>query len=563
MRHLCSWILLSIALLSTIGAYLWRPQVTLAAAASEPVDDRACAGCHRAIYERYEQTSMARGSGVAVDGLLTGGFRHATSGVDYKVFLRDGEGWMSYHRAADAEHPWALDGARKLRYFIGSGHRGRTYLYEEEGLWFEAPINYYSKKAIWDMAPNYGASRSMPDGLPVDPNCLHCHASELQPSLASARNRYVDAPFRQGGIGCAACHGDAREHVATQGRAAVLNPATLTPARRDSVCLQCHLEGDAAIYKAGKSLAAFRPGEDLGDYVNYFVRVGAEGGGGRAASQYEALLRSRCKIASGDKMTCTTCHDPHGTPTEAERVSFYRGKCLSCHGGAKMAMEHHPEQQDCAVCHMPTRTTTDISHEQTTDHDIRKRPGADVGRPVGASPYRLVAVGMVKAGDRETGLAYAQAAEGGNREALEQALTYLHRAEVGGADDEMMHSQMGLLEQLAGDPVKASDEYEKAIAEGAMDNTALANDAVLKAATGKADAAIRILRRVVENDPSQVSSGLNLAFIECVVGQKEAARGVVTEMLRFSPDDPALLMFEHRGMYGGRRCSLHDDAASK
>jgi hypothetical protein len=38
MRHLCSWILLSIALLSTIGAYLWRPQVTLAAAASEPVD---------------------------------------------------------------------------------------------------------------------------------------------------------------------------------------------------------------------------------------------------------------------------------------------------------------------------------------------------------------------------------------------------------------------------------------------------------------------------------------------------------------------------------------------
>jgi hypothetical protein len=72
-----------------------------------------------------------------------------------------------------------------------------------------------------------------------------------------------------------------------------------------------------------------------------------------------------------------------------------------------------------------------------------------------------------------------------------------------------------------------------------------------------------MLRRVVENDPSQVSSGLNLAFIECVVGQREAARGVVTEMLRFSPDDPALLMFEHRGMYGGRRCSLHDDTPAQ
>ncbi len=38
--------------------------------------DRACAACHQASYDKFEQTSMARGSGVAADGLITGGFEH-------------------------------------------------------------------------------------------------------------------------------------------------------------------------------------------------------------------------------------------------------------------------------------------------------------------------------------------------------------------------------------------------------------------------------------------------------------------------------------------------------
>ena len=112
-----------------------------------------------------------------------------------------------------------------------------------------------------------------------------------------------------------------------------MNPAKLSPARRDSTCLQCHLEGDVAIYRAGRSLAEFRAGDDLADYAVYFVKTSAESGGGRASSQYEALLHSACKVASGDKMTCTTCHDPHGSPSAEERVNYYRSKCLACHSG--------------------------------------------------------------------------------------------------------------------------------------------------------------------------------------------------------------------------------------
>jgi predicted CXXCH cytochrome family protein len=535
------------------------PGGQLAMARSDP--DAVCASCHKDISERYRKTPMALGSGLATDGILQGGFKHQLSGVEYKVFLRDGSVWMSYRRdAADAaaSKTTALDGERKLKYFVGSGHRGRTYLYEESGLWFEAPINYYGKKGLWDMAPNYGASKTMPGILPVDSNCLHCHATGVQEASSAARNRYAEVPFTQGGIGCAACHGDAKEHLARQGRGKIVNPAKLAAAKRDSICLQCHLEGNAAIYKTGKSLAEFRPGDDIAEHVTYFVKSGGDEGAVRATSQYEALLRSRCKIASGDKLTCTTCHDPHGSPSDSERVSYYRGKCLSCHTSPAMATTHHPEQPDCAACHMPARTTTDISHEQATDHFIRKRPEDPILRFTALSESMiLVPVGNVAAGDRELGLAYAQFAQRGDHVAAEKALRLLRKAEAAGDDDAELHSQLGLLAQMSGDKQAAQKEYADALLKDPDDLASLGNLAVLDASSGHAADAVKLLKKVVNNDPGQIAAGMNLAFIQCKIGNPQKAIATLNSLRRFSPDDPALNTFLETGVYAGLRCDLH------
>jgi Tetratricopeptide repeat/Cytochrome c554 and c-prime len=516
--------------------------------------DDACAGCHKDIYERYERTPMAKGSGTATSGLLQGGFLHAASGVRYNVFLRDGKAWMSYNR----DHEPALHGEKQLIYFIGSGLRGRTYLYQEDGRWFEAPINYYSKRELWDMAPNYGATKTMPAALPVDSNCLHCHATAVQTALPEARNKYDGAPFQQAGIGCVACHGDPSQHLAEKGRGSIVNPEKLAPAKRDSTCLQCHLEGDVAIYRAGTSLAQFHAGADLADYAVYFVKASAESGGGRASSQYEALLRSACKVASGDKLTCTTCHDPHGSPSAEERVSYFRGKCLTCHTGSKMAMMHHPEEKDCAVCHMPTRETTDISHEQATDHNIQRRPPtlASARFTDLADSTELLPVGNVLVGDRELGLAYAQLAEHGNRVAGAKAGRLLRKAERDGHHDAQVHTQLGFIEQMSGNKTDARKEYENALKEDPYQATALGNLAVLDAASGGVADAVALLQRAVNADPSQMAPGLNLAFIECRLGDKKKALDILTELSRFNPDDPTLHKFLATGTYAGERCEF-------
>src|ERR1700761_3883049 len=226
--------------------FLMRCMQALPAWAEDP--DAVCAKCHQKIYDSYQATPMARASGAAVEGLLPGEFTHALSGVHYRLFLRDGRAWLGYDRGP------TLHGEQELSYFIGSGQRGRTYLFQNAGFWFESPVNWYSKQRVWDMNPKSLDAREMPFTLKVDSACLHCHSSGVQPA-SGAVNHFGDRPFLYGGIRCQSCHGDATAHVASGGTAKILNPAKLPSVERDSVCLQCHLEGEMAVNKPGRQLA--------------------------------------------------------------------------------------------------------------------------------------------------------------------------------------------------------------------------------------------------------------------------------------------------------------------
>ncbi len=515
--------------------------------------DAVCANCHAAIYASYERTAKARGGGLATDGLIPGGFRHEASGVTYRIFARDGRAWMSFIRGT-ADPAVQLEGERELLYFVGSGQHGRTYLYQLGDQWFELPVNFYGRRRQWDMAPAYGGVTAMPGPLPVDASCLHCHASEVETPLPEAGNRFPQRPFDAAGVGCSACHGDPAQHLAANGHGPILNPDKLSVAARDSACIQCHLEGEAVVNRPGHTLAQFRAGDTLSDFAVYFVRASQAAGGRRASSQYEALLQSACKRASGDRLTCTTCHDPHSEPAPADRVAYFRGRCLSCHNTPALAATHHPEQPDCAVCHMPSRATADISHEQVTDHNIQRRPvkAGTTGRSSGDD--ELVAVGGVAAGDRELGLAYAQRAGKGDRAAGDQALRLLMGAEAAGAADEQVHLTLGFLAQQAGDVAKARSEYAATLRADPFNPSALTNRAVLDASSGDVQEAVRLLDRLVTADPTQTQAGLDLAFLECRLGEQKESVALANRLHDFNPDSPEIKLFLARHVFGGRSC---------
>lgn len=394
------------------------------------------------------------------------------------------------------------------------------------------------------MAPAYENSPQMPPPLPVDPNCLHCHTTDVAKPENGVRNGYAGAPFAQAGIGCRACHGDPSAHLAARGHAPITNPVKLSAERRDSACIQCHLEGDEVVYRAGRNLSQFMPGDRLDDIAVYFVRASKAAGGARAASQYEALLQSACKRASGDRLTCTTCHDPHVEPTPATRVEFYRAKCLGCHNS--LAATHHPEQQDCTQCHMPARQTTDISHEQVTDHTIRAVPQPQHNERL-AKNDELVPVGEFHVSDRELGLAYAQVAQRGDRAAGARALELLTRAEAHGASDEQVLLNLGFLYQVSGEIGKAADEYERALRLDPYEPAVVSNMAVIEVSRNNNKRAISMLETLIDADAAQTSAGLNLAILQCRAGRVADAGNTVQRLEVLNPDSPALRGFLHSG----------------
>jgi tetratricopeptide (TPR) repeat protein len=494
---------------------------------------------------------MAHASGPAAEGFIPADFTHAASGVHYQITLNAGQVWLSYERP-NAPPGRALHGRQLLLYYLGSGRRGRTWLFQREGYWYELPINWYAKKHLWDMTPNYLKASEMPLTLPVDPGCLHCHASDVQQSLPDARNHFSGPPFPRGGISCESCHGDPSQHLATHGKGPILNPASLDPVRRDSVCLECHLEGEVVVVKQGRHLAAFRPGDNLFDEAVYFEDGRKVGPGGRATSQWESLLESACRRSSADRLTCTSCHDPHSSPAAEDRVSFYRAKCLACHAG--LVTGHHADNPDCTSCHMPREQTQDIAHEQVTDHRIQII-GKLFVRPVASS--ELVPIGDMHPGPRDAGLAWAQLATRGDQAAGKRAMRLLLDAETSDAtqsSDAELHMELGFLQQMRGDRERAQAEYQTALRIDPFNETAAGDLAVLKAQTGDFAAALPMWQSVFQHNPGASAAGIDLAVAQCRAGNAENAAQTLRRVLLFSPDNDAARRFSLALASGTQHC---------
>jgi hypothetical protein len=63
--------------------------------------NEACANCHRAIFDAYARTAMARASGPATQDFKPGEFQHEASGVRYRVYEENGEAWLGFDRIGE------------------------------------------------------------------------------------------------------------------------------------------------------------------------------------------------------------------------------------------------------------------------------------------------------------------------------------------------------------------------------------------------------------------------------------------------------------------------------
>src|SRR5205085_2810595 len=140
-----------------------------------------------------------------------------------RQFLVDRQGERVWHRQAlldEAGRP-AVALAPEVRWAIGSGANGYSYLAERAGYLLQTPISWYTQKQRWDLSPRFVPSALA--GRVVQASCLFCHTNRLRqdlehpdhftpphPTLSplpQGGEGRVRGPFEGHAIGCERCHG--------------------------------------------------------------------------------------------------------------------------------------------------------------------------------------------------------------------------------------------------------------------------------------------------------------------------------------------------------------------
>ena len=550
--------ILSLFACGFVAAGWLSPDPGSAAETPSYVGNAACARCHQSIARAYAETPMARSSGEARAEFDEAEFTHPPSGIRYRITGEGGKVFLEYERVGAA----AIKGRQQLHYFIGSNAAGRSYLFSLDRFLFQSPVTYYSQSKRWGVSPGYEADREMRLNRPVDANCLFCHASQSQP-IYGAQNRFADQPFKHEGVSCERCHGPGSLHV--EGKAKLVNPAKLDPARRDSICAQCHLSGESRVELPNQRLAQFRPGDLLADYVSFFVFENAAGRALKVNSHVENLAGSACRLKSGDRMSCMSCHDPHSVPRPQEKAAWYRNRCLQCHQAGGLSGVHNSASApdlDCAGCHMPKARAVDGGHGVMTDHGIPLR-GPLIGPFLGTRPEteagpagglhkmdpaggarKLVPFPGFRSDDRMLGLAYAEVAlvsgaqfhESEAFRLLTAALNALAPNGAVRAGDAEFFARLGFLHQQRGALPQAARAYEIALQTEPSRTDALVNLGGIYAAQGRIEEADKLWREALRRNAGLTEAAVNLARAYRSEGKLSQARELLQRAIRFDPD---------------------------
>ena len=374
------------------------PVMRAAAGDSEAGDEDACYFCHKDAVDGFARTGM--GLSMRLPAQESNGVVHTPQATIQMYSNREGT-WQTLESHGITE-------TYRVDYVIGSGTHASGYIVSLGNHLFQSPVAWYERRAAYGLAPGYESETDPDFTRPIKPGCLFCHAGSFA-AVSGTINEYAAQPFSHLAMSCNRCHGPEGAHLDHPTASDIVDPNRLDPASRDSVCEQCHLKGVARVLNPGNDFMDYVAGQPLEKTFTTYVYSMANGEQPpfKVISHSEELALSRCKRASGIRMWCGTCHDPHHEPAAVEAVSYYRAKCLTCHAATHFAASHPSRTSNCIGCHMPKRAPNDGGHTVFTDHRIQRvSDDKAAGEPTGIVPWRDPPAELAK---RNLGIALIEA----------------------------------------------------------------------------------------------------------------------------------------------------------
>lgn len=237
-------------------------------------------------------------------------------------------------------------------------------------------------------APGRGeAARKFGDTYAGSDTCQACH-EDIYNNLVKSPHGAVDKGIAAGPKGdwkdhaCESCHGPGTQHTTSLSATDIRNPAKLTAAQTDQVCLGCHINQET---HAGRIVSSHAK---QGVSCTSCHKVHEDGGHSLVAHSSAAINQqcASCHLnvwASFQKpyghrltqnsMNCVDCHNPHGSQRRpmAQTVAADEPSCFSCHGDKRgpFTFEHAPVRTEgCNACHEPHGS---VNPRALAQHEVR------------------------------------------------------------------------------------------------------------------------------------------------------------------------------------------------
>jgi DmsE family decaheme c-type cytochrome len=194
--------------------------------------------------------------------------------------------------------------------------------------------------------------------------CLLCHADQDDSLAGTAHAQARNPRSPAAGHGCESCHGPGQAHVDDEAKGNILKFAQLTPRERSQACLTCHNRGAHAGWEGSA-----HDRRNLSCTTCHSVH-NPESAARQLVKATETAVCATCHrvqvtkteravahmpVREG-KMSCTTCHNPHGSITNVKALKTGNSVgelCTSCHSEMRgpTLWEHAPVKESCTTCH--------------------------------------------------------------------------------------------------------------------------------------------------------------------------------------------------------------------
>ena len=355
-RRTFTFVLLTTALI----AAAWSAQVSSQSASAQSntappstpegrtyVGSETCRRCHAPVYERWSKTRMAN---VVTDPK-----------VNPAVVIPDLSKPDPLVTFKLSDVAFVYGTKWKQRYFTKVGN------------------DYFPLGAQWDITnkvwrpymvqpntdwwvPHYPADNMQ---RPTGPLCDGCHSVNY-----NVRTKAVT----EWNVGCEKCHGPGSQHAARPSAANIVNPAKLDTVSATDTCIQCHSQGQPLQNPIEGRFFDWPVNFDQGEHLKDFWRLEEHKLGETSFTHFADGTAHKNRMQGTDfvqsvmyrrGITCSSCHDSHGTPNDALLIKPARDLCLTCHGPTSPSgphtatLEDHTHHarnsagSDCVACHMP------------------------------------------------------------------------------------------------------------------------------------------------------------------------------------------------------------------